>query len=283
MHDLKQFIWHHDEPVGSFAHYAGFELARLIANSKTKVVLNGQGGDEILGGYWQQYYTYLFSSLKKFRLGQVFGNLMGALGSHGNENLVLQAPALVRRFRSRNRSDGFEFASRFKDVPSLHFFDDYFRFNERERRIFEIRNFILPRLLKWDDRNLMAFGVEGRYPFLDHKVIETALCFDSSTLYRNGWTKYPLRLAMKDQIPRSIYFRKSKWGFETPQQNWLSGALRPMLSGWVGTDKPLDSVIDGGSLQKRAERFWQKGSLEDAQALLRLYLLDQWMFTFSIR
>lgn len=281
--DLKLFIWHHDEPVGSFAHYAGFELARLIADSKTKVVLNGQGGDEILGGYWQQYYTYLFSCMKKFKPGPVFGNLLGALGNQGNENLVLQAPSLLRRLRSRNKKNGVLFAPRFDDVPSLHFFDEYFRFDERERRVFEIRNFILPRLLKWDDRNLMAFGVEGRYPFLDHKVIEMALSFDSAVLYHNGWTKYPLRIAMKDQIPKSIYFRKSKWGFETPQQKWLSGVLRPMLSTWVDSDKPLDSVVDGGSLQTMVRDFWRKGSLEDAQALLRLYLLDQWMLTFSIR
>jgi asparagine synthase (glutamine-hydrolysing) len=280
--DVRRFIWHHDEPVGSFAHYAGFELARLISESKTKVVLNGQGGDEILGGYWQQYYTYLFSCLKNLQLGKVISNLTGSIGRKGNEGLVLQAPWLLRRYRSRNRRNGFEFTPRFKDVPSLHFFEDYFRFSERERRIFEIRNLILPRLLKWDDRNLMAFGVEGRYPFLDHKVIETALCFDSSVLYRKGWTKYPLRAAMSGHVPESVRFRKSKWGFETPQHRWLASSLRPILEKWVQDDKPLDSVIDGGTLRKLVQNFWNKGTSEDAQMVLRLYLLDQWLLTFSV-
>jgi len=142
---------------------------------------------------------------------------------------------------------------------------------------------ILPRLLKWDDRNLMAFGVEGRYPFLDHTVIETALLFDSSVLFKNGWTKYPLRMAMKNRLPEEIYFRKSKWGFETPQQNWLQEALRPMLKAWIETDKPLDTVIQRETTIAIANQFWKTGKLEDAQSLLRLFLLDQWFRIFTIR
>lgn len=281
--DLRNFIWYHDEPVGSFAHYAGFILAKLIADHKIKVVLNGQGGDEILGGYWQQYFSFLLTSGKKGKIGTVLKHISGALLRSGNEQLIRQVPAMLQRYRSRERKEQFAFTNEYEDLPSLHFFNDYFSMTDQERRVFEVRNLILPRLLKWDDRNLMAFGVEGRYPFLDHEVIETALSFDSSVLFKNGWTKYPLRMAMKEKLPEEIYFRKSKWGFETPQQNWLSEALRPMLSEWIKSDKPLDSVINRSDSMAIANEFWRTGKLEDAQSLLRLFLLDQWFNVFSIR
>ena len=281
--EIRNFIWHHDEPVGSFAHYAGFVLARLIAQHKIKVVLNGQGGDEILGGYWQQYFSYLFSLGKRGRVGGLIQQLAGALGKNGNEELVKQIPSMMRRYQNRSQKQPFTFTQAFEDVPSLHFFNDYFSLSDQERRVFDIRNLILPRLLKWDDRNLMAFGVEGRYPFLDHKVIETALTFDSSVLFKNGWTKYPLRMALKEKIPKEICFRKSKWGFETPQQNWLSKTLRPLLSDWVKSEKPLDQVLNREDTLAIAERFWKTGKLEDAQSLLRLFLLDQWFHVFSVR
>ena len=88
---------------------------------------------------------------------------------------------------------------------------------------------------------------------------------------------------MKEKIPREIYFRKSKWGFETPQQNWLSNALRPVLSDWIKSEKPLDTVLDREATRGIAEQFWKTGKLEDAQSLLRLFLLDQWFHVFSVR
>lgn len=281
--ELRNFIWHHDEPVGSFAHYAGFVLAKLIAEHKIKVVLNGQGGDEILGGYWQQYFSYLFALGKNRSLGTILKHVAGAISSDGNEQLIKQAPAMLKRYRSREQKSHVTFTSGYKNLPSLHFFSDYFSMAHQQRRVFDVRNLILPRLLKWDDRNLMAFGVEGRYPFLDHQVIETALSFDSAVLFKSGWTKYPLRLAMKEKLPAEIYFRKSKWGFETPQQNWLREALRPMLTEWLKGDKPIDSVVNRNDTFAITDKFWRTDTLEDAQSLLRLFLLDQWFHVFSIR
>ncbi|MBX2916324.1 MAG: asparagine synthase (glutamine-hydrolyzing) [Cyclobacteriaceae bacterium] len=281
--DFKKFIWYHDEPVGSFAHYAGFVLAKLIAKHNIKVVLNGQGGDEILGGYWQQYFAYLLSSGKQGRFKTVLQHMGGALLREGNEHLIRQIPSMIQRYRSRQNKREIRFSAEYKDLPSLNFFSDYFLMTHQERRVFDIRNLILPRLLKWDDRNLMAFGVEGRYPFLDHKVIETTLLFDSCVLFKNGWTKFPLRIAMKDKLPKEIYFRKSKWGFETPQNNWLHGALQPMLSEWIKTNKPLDTVIPPDESLRIANQFWRTGKLEDAQMLLRLFLLDQWFQVFLVR
>jgi asparagine synthase (glutamine-hydrolysing) len=280
--DLQRFIWHHDEPVGSFAHYAGFILAKEIAKFNIKVVLNGQGADEILGGYWQQYLSYLFSIGKRGKLGTALGHIIGAIGHGGNSQLIRQILPMLQRYRARNTNQ-FTFTSAYEDLPNLNFYKNYFSMTSQERRLFDIRNLILPRLLKWDDRNLMAFGVEGRYPFLDHKLIETSLLFDNSVLFTNGWTKYPLRMSMLKKLPSEISYRKTKWGFETPQQLWLKDALRNIFSQWIKEDKPLDTVIPHENIINIANNFWRKGLIEDGQLLLRVFLLDQWFRVFSVR
>ncbi|HQQ82048.1 MAG TPA: asparagine synthase (glutamine-hydrolyzing) [Cyclobacteriaceae bacterium] len=283
LRDLDRFVWHHDEPVGSFAHYAGYVLAGLIAEQQIKVVLNGQGGDEVLGGYWQQYFSYVYSLTRRGRFGEVMSHLSGAMTSQGNGEFLRQIPPMLNRYLSRNRKQPFQFTRDMEGIPSLHFYQDYFSMDDQQRRIFEIRNLILPRLLKWDDRNLMAYGVEGRYPFLDHRLMETALRFDSSVLFRKGWTKNPLRLVVENKIPREIYQRKTKWGFETPQQLWLQNSLKPVFARWLKEDKPLDQILERTTIVGLAEQFWRTNSLEDAQALLRLFLLDRWFRVFSVR
>lgn len=283
LEDVEKFIWHHDEPVGSFAHYAGFVLAKLIADHGIKVVLNGQGGDELLGGYWQQYYAYLRTAIRRLSLFTTAQHVIGSCLPGGNAELVRQLPAMVSRYLARQNEQAIAFTKAYQDVPSLQYLSEYLSMDSQGRRIFEIRKLILPRLLKWDDRNLMAFGIEGRYPFLDHQVIEQALQLDTSVLYKSGWTKYPLRQAMKGKLPKEIYYRKSKWGFETPQQQWLADSLRPVMQQWIRRDKAIDNVLDRKSVNRLGERFWRHGKLEDAQMLLRLYLLDRWFEIFSVK
>ena len=78
----------------------------------------------------------------------------------------------------------------------------------------------LPRLLKWDDRNSMAFSIEGRYPFLDHELIELCLSFAPEILYHRGWTKWPLRRGLQKALPEKVA--------TPPKQIRLLGTSRPM-------------------------------------------------------
>ena len=88
---------------------------------------------------------------------------------------------------------------------------------------------------------------------------------------------------MKEIIPKEIRLRKSKWGFETPQQQWLNGALRPTVQRWSNESKPLDDVVEPVQTRALIDDFLHDGKLEDAQMLLRLFLLDQWFRTFDIK
>lgn len=156
--------------------------------------------------------------------------------------------------------------------------------DEHARRVYEIREMHLPRLLKWDDRNSMAFSVEGRYPFLDHVLIELCLSFAPSVLYHRGWTKWPMRLGLADQLPREIAERTGKVGFEVPQQRWLTGPLRRAFENWLDADRPAWSLIDRDSARTLAERVWrdERRTAEAGQALFRLFIFDHWLARFEV-
>ena len=152
--------------------------------------------------------------------------------------------------------------------------------------MYDLRDLLLPRLLKWDDRNLMAFSVEGRYPLLDHVLMETCLSFDSNTLYRNGWSKWPLRESMKTLLPKKVLARKAKVGYVTPQEEWLFKHLRPHLEDWLKADRPIWGLVERDKVQAMAQEFWAspanaraKGAIQNeaGQLLFRLFAFDTWM------
>jgi asparagine synthase (glutamine-hydrolysing) len=111
----------------------------------------------------------------------------------------------------------------------------------------------LPDLLRFEDRNAMAFGIESRTPFLDVRLVELAFGAASSFRLRDGWTKWVLRKSVEPMLPPQVVWRRGKVGFETPQRRWLSA--------WPG-GLPVDASIealDGVVVSSKARR-----SLRDA-------------------
>ncbi|HEV3415272.1 MAG TPA: asparagine synthase-related protein, partial [Pirellulales bacterium] len=175
--------------------------------------------------------------------------------------------------REQSKSGHSSVASRLHELMEM---------SEQERRVYEIRRLYLPRLLKWDDRNFMAFGVEGRYPFLDHQLIELALSFAPETLYAHGWIKEPLRRGLEGMLPESILRRRTKFGFETPQSEWLRGPLRPLLESWVASDAPIWTYADRDKVRALCDEVWTRRTSGDetGQSLMRLFLADRWLRVF---
>ncbi|QQR73852.1 MAG: asparagine synthase (glutamine-hydrolyzing) [Holophagales bacterium] len=280
--DLEDFVWHHDEPVGSLSMYAGYCLARRTREAGVPVSLNGQGGDESLGGYWQSYFAYLLGLGRHGDLVTLARHLGGALLPGGNPQLWLQAPALLGRWRRKSRP--------FLEVrggpagPGSTSAERVLGMSPRERRLHEIRELFLPRLLRWDDRNTMAFSVEGRYPFLDHVFLETALAVDPSALFSGGWTKMPLRRGMVSKLPEAIRLRRSKLGFETPQARWLRGPLLPRFESLVAGDSPAWAWVERDSVRRALDEL-KRGSATAARGeeLFRVLMVDRWSRQFLER
>jgi asparagine synthase (glutamine-hydrolysing) len=282
--DLSAFVRVHDEPVGHLSVYASYCLARLMRAEGVPVTLNGQGGDEILSGYWQSYFLRLRALARQWQVVPLLRHVVGALGEGGNAHLLALAPRMLRRYRARTHTDALMRLRSSLPPAAGSPLRHVLALDERARRIEEIRRLFLPRLLKWDDRNSMAFSVEGRYPFLDHELIELCLAFTPETLHHAGWTKWPLRLGLRDVLPSVIRLRRSKWGFEAPQDAWLAGPLRPVLQRWLREERPLWDYVYPAEARRLAEHTWSRNGRqpEPGQALFRLFIFDHWLELFGV-
>lgn len=282
--DLERFVWIHDEPAGGVSIYAAYCLARRTRECGVPVILNGQGGDEILSGYWQSYFMHLRQLARSGRLGTLAGHLAGAVLPGGNPGLIGQIPVMFRRYRSRRRGGTRLRLRNLEGQRDPSILEHVLRLDEPAYRVNEIRELHLPRLLKWDDRNWMAFSVEGRYPFLDHELVELCLSFNTSVLHRCGWTKVPLRRGFADLLPKKIIERKTKFGFETPQDDWLRGPLRSCFRRWLRSDRPIWDLADRKDVEHLAAPVWQSANdaQESGQMLFRLFMFDRWLEVFGI-
>ncbi len=284
LRELKHFVRMHDEPVGSFSMYASYCIARLTREAGIPVTLNGQGGDEILCGYWYSYFHHLRELARQGHPLRLIGHLVGALLENGNPYLLAQIPFIFLRYYARSRPTSLVRLRDHVTTETTTVFKKILALDEQAWRVEQVRNMSLPRLLKWDDRNSMAFSVEGRYPFLDHELIELCLSFAPHTLYRHGWTKWPLRLGLRKTLPDQILFRRTKFAFEVPQDKWLCGPFRPELEGWLKRDRPLWEYVERTDVQHLANQTWRLNGTwsEPGEALFRLFIFDQWAEVFKV-
>jgi len=89
-------------------------------------------------------------------------------------------------------------------------------------QLLELSSLQLPHLLKYEDKNSMKHSIESRLPFLDYRVVETALSIDNAMKIHKGWTKYILRKSIEDIVPKQIAWRKNKIGFNAPESSWMN-------------------------------------------------------------
>ncbi len=210
-----------EEPFGSPSVLMQYNVMREARKHGIVVLLDGQGGDETLLGYERYFVPYL-SSLSMSERVSAFRMLASnsglGLSSLLAYFLYFRFPA-IRRKRIRKR---------------FHFIQDEYH-NQLDTNMLkklstdkipdlqlqEITRFQLPHLLKYEDKNSMAWSVEARLPFLDYRLLEYALTLDPSWKIREGWSKFIVRDALKGQLPDSILWRKNKFGFEAPP-GWVN-------------------------------------------------------------
>lgn len=238
--DLSRLIWHQDEPFGSLSIYAQWCIMRAAAERGVKVLLDGQGADEIVGGY-HLYFDYFWGSL--FRRGQwtTLTREMAAYRARFGASPTQQifrmlrpfAPPLALRAARHLKRGGtlgtqtlgvnpdfgrtfqhrvFETVRGNRDPFTAALYDNLFQLS-------------LPKLLRFEDRNSMAFSIEARVPFLDYRLVEYAFALPAAQKINNAVTKVVLRNALKGVLPEPVRLRTDKMGFVTPERAWLAQEL----------------------------------------------------------
>ncbi|MGE5831918.1 MAG: asparagine synthase (glutamine-hydrolyzing) [Methanomicrobiales archaeon] len=230
LEDLQRLLWMQDEPFGSLSIAAQYQVMKLASKS-VKVVLDGQGADEQLGGYLAYQGSYIVGLVRGLHLLTALRELVGGLRIHGPFFLGAVAQILIRKQRRSTLRGEIPVVSRYGG--SL---------DEALKR--EILETNLTGLLHWEDRNSMAFSIEARVPFLDQQVAEFLAVLPLSQKIRKGVTKYVLRKAIKGLVPEPVRCRMDKMGFVTPEEVWMKNELHQFVTG----------VLSSASF--RARKYW---------------------------
>jgi asparagine synthase (glutamine-hydrolysing) len=242
---IGEVVYHLDYPVagpGSFPQYMVSELAA----KHRKVVLGGQGGDEIFGGYVRYLIAYFEQCIKGAIEGTMHsGNFVVTYESiiPNLETLREYKPLLrefwreglfedldARYFRLINRAPDLGDEVRrdvFGDYSPFETFKEIFHgSNVRKESYFDsMTHFdfktLLPALLQVEDRVSMAHGLESRVPLLDHPLVELAATMPADVKFKDGHLKHVLKTAFAQVLPEPVRNRRDKMGFPVPLQEWI--------------------------------------------------------------
>jgi asparagine synthase (glutamine-hydrolysing) len=261
--DIADTVWHQDEPFSSASIYAQWLVMKQAREAGIPVLLDGQGADEILCGYKKFYAFHILSLARRGHLVAA-GREAASVALHGDRGYIRwrEAVRYLPRFmqpqvgtaRSWLRPEVAAAAQRSQvDLGAPD--------GLRPRQVLDLTRYSLPSLLRYEDRNSMAWSIESRVPFLDHRLAEFVLSLTVRHKLRDGRTKALLRTALRDMVPAEILDRRDKLGFVTPQSIWMRGDLGermqellaeagPPLKEWIDVDGLLSTWRSAGDKQR---------------------------------
>lgn len=280
----RKIIFHMDEPFVRQSAYVRWEIANLTERCGRKVLLNGEGADEILGGYVPFAPRFLIDLLKRHRLIR-FGREFWSALVH---------PERRRMFDAFRKQLLFEGSARAAQEARAKEFQRKFgvkldRGEERTPHYDDIKDYLfslvhdysLPRLLNCNDKMTMANSVEGRAPFLDHEFVDLAFSMDPTELVVDGWRKFPLRQAMRELVPDEILFRKCKSAFNAPIFNYLrSESIRQRIK-QIFQEPRTAAVFSPETYVSEYESFLSRRG-GDRTFLLHGLFLEEWARMFEV-
>lgn len=268
---IDEVVYFQEEPFATpsiFMQYFVFQKAKLLG---CKVMLDGQGADEILLGYERYYSAYLLSLATFKAIREIF---LIENNSRLSFRAILASLVYfsISGIRIRNLKRKFYFL---KDEYTTHF-PNIAKLTKgirdiREMQIMEIEAFQLPHLLRYADRNSMGNSIEARVPFLDHQLVETCFGISDKLKIKNGWTKHLMRVALHGLIPNNILWRKIKFGFEAPTASWVD-EVRDSMELAIGQSRLLEKMCRNRLNFKKI----------DAATFWRLYSIAKWEAVYSV-
>lgn len=266
-------IQHQDEPFNYFIPVAHYNLIKsLNENSDIIVILNGQGGDEVLLGYLRFYFFYwkkLLSEKKFFILAkELFLSLI-------NRTAILQFRInAAKRYLPQKLLNEKDFLISKTELVKVWQYD-----NIRQAQINDIDYYSVPFLNRYEDRNSMAFSKEIRLPFLDHRLVDFLVNISPDKKMRNGWSKYILRKSFTE-LPSEIRWRRDKKGFVLPEKNWLQTDFKEEIFSIFESNKNLLSkmnLIDSTKFINYYKKYLSGDKRIHNTDISRIYIAEKWL------
>jgi len=261
--DIDRLCYHQEIPFTSASIFAQYKVFELAKRQQVKVLLDGQGADETLAGYYKYIHWYLqelmssrsftfFSEKRALRKNKIsfHWNLKNNIAAWFPAQATYQLEKRETKKLSQFTDISDEFRNEYLDKQSIYKpivikLNDILYFNTCQSGLEE--------LLRYADRNSMAHGREVRLPFLNHELVQFIFSLPSRYKIHNGYTKWLLRESMKTCLPGSIVWRKEKIGFEPPQKKWMENPLVEEYIRGAKTQLIKEGVLKKSALHKKIQ------------------------------
>ena len=277
--NIHQVIYHMDYPAagpGLFPQY----MVSWLASQHRKVVLGGQGGDEIFGGYPRYLIAYFEQCIKAAIDGTMhsgnfivtYESIIPNLATLRNYKPLLQEfwreglfDDMDRRyFRLINRAPQLGDEIRWEHLgdysPYETFRSIFNSHNVGKQSYFDLMTHfdfktLLPALLQVEDRMSMAHGLESRVPLLDHPLVEFAATIPSNVKFKDGAMKHVFKNAFRSVLPGVIAERKDKMGFPVPFTEWINGEARDFVHDILSCQRALSrDLVDNRKVLEKVSK-----------------------------
>lgn len=293
--DMQRMLYYHDGPCFSASPYSGYCVYRGVGNH-VKVMLDGQGADELFGGYLFFYKAKLKemlshnNRLSKIRaayllisIWRVYPEIARSLA----DELLRETSWMKewRRFIKKIRGEGqtkqrtrLKYRKKFTEIDlKIKSQDNCSITNELDKDLnLQLQYRLLPRILHDVDRNSMARSLEVRLPFLDYRLVEFSYTLSDEDKIRGSYTKYIMRKSCRKYLPSKICNRRNKMGFPAPFDRWLRDErFRDEIKKYLDAFKDRN-IVDARSL----ERCYQEhlsGKVNWEEQLFRFMMLEMWL------
>jgi len=281
------------EPTAGPGVYSQWQVMKLAAGRRLKVLLDGQGGDETLAGYFRYLPTRLrdlAAAGNVTELVKLWGAVAERLGLattllHMTEPW-LPVPLVAELRRRFGQGKDVVLSASLRRMPSQAPRLQNVPRGERSelwaQLAFDTTVRQLPSLLRYEDRNSMAFGIETRLPFLDYRLVELAFSLPDTERLDGVVTKAIARRSLGDRVPRMVLERRDKMGFETPTDLWLRGRHAGELRRRLARKGPFQDWVDAAVIDAQVADFLA-GRREIGLQIWRWLSLESWSQTYLAR
>jgi len=296
-----QMAWHQDMPFSGLSFYAQWRVMRAAKEAGVKVLLDGQGGDEVFGGYAKFRYAYLASLARAGRVGTMAREAWASVLQRDLYLLDVRRGYryLPNRLRSMLGVDSllqrvlradWDTAIDHESTPATRWWKHATSGRRADGwttmqavQVEDILVDTLPLLLRMEDRSSMAFSIEARVPLLDHKLVEFGLSLPDHLKIQGGVSKFAVREATRGLMPEAVRSRRTKLGFAAPDGRWLDGQLRPMVTELIEGSLRCERFVDPAPLRQWYRSPASAGANPEAYgSLFRVLALEMWMRAFDV-
>lgn len=295
---LDTVSWQLDEPFGNPTTTLNYIISEF-ASRTSKVVLSGVGGDEMFGGYPKYMALKIFAKYSKFPysatklLGPLFQKLPDTIGesvvkgkrffNSWKNNQIDQYLSLVTYYTEEEKSS----LLKFETTPSRKIVDILFKESRDQgasdffQQLYyaECKSYLPNNILEYTDKTSMAVSLEVREPLIDHKIVELCANIPFNFKIQNGSLKHILKLAMKDDLPKTVLNRKKR-GFTPPLINWLNNSLSDLESKYLSREKINEQkLIDYGYIKRMLDDY-RSGKKTDYLKIWSIICFESWFNRF---